>query len=61
MKQLHKGEAIGYGFTYKATKEMQIATVTIGYGDGIPRELSNRTGFNFISEIIVSLGELKTP
>ena len=23
-------------FTYKATKEMQIATVTIGYGDGIP-------------------------
>ena len=42
VKQLHNGEAIGYGFTYKATKEMQIATVTIGYADGIPRELSNK-------------------
>ena len=48
VKQLHKGEAIGYGFTYKAAKEMQIATVTIGYGDGIPRELSNK-GFVLIN------------
>ena len=48
VKQLHKGEAIGYGFTYKATKEMQIATVSVGYADGIPRELSNK-GFVLIN------------
>lgn len=48
VKQLHKGEAIGYGFTYKARKEMQIATVAIGYADGIPRELSNK-GFVLIN------------
>lgn len=48
VKQLHKGEAIGYGFTYKARKEMRIATVTIGYADGIPRELSNK-GFVLIN------------
>lgn len=48
VKQLHKGEAIGYGFTYKAIKEMRIATVAIGYADGIPRKLSNR-GFVLIN------------
>lgn len=42
IKQLHKGEAVGYGFTYKADKEMRIATITIGYADGIPRALSNK-------------------
>lgn len=48
MKQLYKGEAIGYGLTYKARKEMQIAVIAIGYGDGIPRELSNK-GFVLIN------------
>ena len=48
MKQLHKGESIGYGLTYTAWKEMQIAAVTIGYADGIPRELSNK-GFALIN------------
>lgn len=48
IKQLHKGESIGYGFTYTAKKEMQIADVTIGYADGIPRELSNK-GFVLIN------------
>ena len=50
VKQLHKGEAIGYGFTYKARKEMRIAAVSIGYADGIPRELSNK-GFVLINGI----------
>ena len=48
VKQLHKGEALGYGLTYKAGKEMQIATVAVGYADGIPRELSNK-GFALIN------------
>lgn len=48
VKQLHKGEALGYGLTYKAGKEMQIATVAVGYADGIPRELSNK-GFVLIN------------
>lgn len=48
VKQLHKGEALGYGLTYKAGKEMQIATIAVGYADGIPRELSNK-GFVLIN------------
>ena len=48
VKRLHKGEALGYGLIYKAGKEMQIATVAVGYADGIPRELSNK-GFVLIN------------
>lgn len=48
VKQLHKGEALGYGLTYKAGKEMQIAAVAVGYADGILRELSNK-GFALIN------------
>ena len=39
IRQLHTGESIGYGLTYKASEEMTIAAVSIGYADGIPREL----------------------
>ena len=42
VKELHAGESIGYGLTFTAPKEMKIAAVSIGYADGIPRELSNK-------------------
>lgn len=48
VKRLHKDEAVGYGMTYRAEKEMRIAVVTAGYADGIPRELSNK-GFVLIN------------
>ena len=37
-----KGDFIGYSATYKCAKEMKIAIVSIGYGDGVPRSLSNK-------------------
>lgn len=39
---LHKGEAIGYGGTYVAPRDMKTGTVPIGYADGYPRCLSNK-------------------
>lgn len=42
VKQVEKGQTIGYGRTYETSKEETIATILIGYADGIPRELSNR-------------------
>ncbi|MEM7417058.1 MAG: alanine racemase [Gemmatimonadota bacterium] len=36
------GTTLGYGSTYAATSEERWATLTIGYGDGLPRALSNR-------------------
>ncbi|MDY5730060.1 MAG: alanine racemase [Eubacteriales bacterium] len=39
---VHKGETIGYGRSYKAEKDMLIATVAVGYGDGFDRAFSNK-------------------
>lgn len=38
---LQKGETVGYGRTYIAKEQEKIAAVSIGYGDGYPRALSN--------------------
>lgn len=38
---LPKGDFVGYSSTYRATTNRKIAIVSIGYGDGIPRSLSN--------------------
>ena len=40
VKTVHAGESIGYGCTFTAEKEMQIATVPTGYADGYSRRLS---------------------
>ncbi|WP_027624025.1 serine racemase VanT catalytic subunit [Clostridium lundense] len=44
VKELLQGEAVGYGLEFTAPKDMKIAIVSIGYGDGIPRSLSNGNG-----------------
>lgn len=44
-----QGEYIGYGATYKAPRNMKIAIVSIGYGDGLPRALAGR-GRVFIND-----------
>jgi alanine racemase len=38
---LAKGEFVGYSATYRAGMNRRIAIVSIGYGDGLPRSLSN--------------------
>jgi alanine racemase len=42
VKPLKKGEFVGYSATFRAPTDMKIAIVSIGYGDGLPRSLSNR-------------------
>src|SRR5437773_8692424 len=42
LKQVDKGEKLGYDCTYETTRESLIATVPMGYDDGYPRALSNR-------------------
>jgi len=41
IKQVSKGESIGYGQTYTAENDKQIAIIGIGYGDGYPWSLSD--------------------
>ncbi len=42
VKDVPSGTAISYGGTYITKEKKKIATVTIGYGDGYPRILSNK-------------------
>lgn len=42
VKTIKKGDAVSYGRTFTAEKDMKIATVAAGYADGYPRALSNK-------------------
>lgn len=42
VKEIKKGTPISYGRTKIADKDMKVATITCGYADGYPRELSNK-------------------
>lgn len=44
-KDLHAGEAAGYGLQYKVASSRKIAVLSIGYADGIPRALSCGHGY----------------
>lgn len=41
VKEVPAGEYIGYGRTYRCTRDSRIAILPIGYADGYPRALSN--------------------
>jgi alanine racemase len=41
-RTLPVGGSVGYGATWRATRQSQVATIPMGYGDGLSRALSNR-------------------
>lgn len=40
-RRLARGDGVSYGATWRASEETTLATLAIGYGDGLPRSLSN--------------------
>ena len=42
IKEIGPGTEVSYGGTFKAERTMRIATVSAGYGDGYPRNLSGK-------------------
>ena len=42
LKELDENEAISYGRKYKTTKKTKVATIPIGYADGLRKELINQ-------------------
>ena len=42
IKRICAGESVSYGATFTAKKDMKVATISFGYADGYPRDLSNR-------------------
>lgn len=49
VKTILPGESVGYGFTFTAEKQMRIATIPVGYFEGINRTFSNK-GLVYIGE-----------
>jgi len=48
LRQIDKGESVGYGATFKAKRPTVLATVALGYADGLMRAIGNR-GFAAIA------------
>ncbi|MCM1246068.1 MAG: alanine racemase [Roseburia sp.] len=42
VKWLHPGTSVGYGGTFVAERETKVATIPVGYADGVRRELSGK-------------------
>ena len=42
VKEVRKGDSISYGRHFIAPKKMKVATIAIGYADGLPRLVSNK-------------------
>ena len=53
-----KGGGVSYGYTYIAERDMKIATIPIGYADGVPRILSNKIYGELKGEKIKQIGNI---
>jgi alanine racemase len=47
---IEKGESVGYGRRFIAERQTKIATIPIGYADGISRHLGNGVGYVVINQ-----------
>ena len=58
IKKISKNEYIGYNQTYKTYQDTKVAIVGLGYGDGYPRNLSNKGFLYRMSERYKILGRV---
>ena len=55
IRSVSKGDSIGYGRGYMTERDSRIAIIPIGYGDGFPRNLSDRNCSVMINKYIVPI------
>lgn len=53
IRSVQKGDSVGYGRDFVAGRDSKIAIIPIGYGDGFPRNLSNRKSYVLIRQYVV--------
>ncbi len=51
IKTVEKGQTIGYNRTFIANERLHIATIPVGYADGLRRSLSNGVGSLFVNGV----------
>ena len=52
---VEKGESVGYSRRFKAEHTTKIATIPVGYADGIPRLIGNQTGSVGINKMLAPI------
>jgi alanine racemase len=57
-RTIRAGESVGYDGVYTATKTTDIATIGIGYADGIPRNISGKAHVNVNGEKAPIIGRV---
>ncbi len=55
---MHKGSGISYGYSYVADKDIKVATIPVGYADGVPRALSNKIYAELNGQKIKQIGNI---
>ncbi len=58
VKDFPEGQSVGYGRTYYSDHPIKIATVAIGYADGVAKSLSNKGFFTYKGHRLPILGEV---
>lgn len=63
IKEIHQNDFVGYGAQFIASENMKIATIAIGYADGIPKTIKhvaiNNKIFNVVGEICMDMISIK--
>ncbi len=58
VREIYKGDTIGYGATYKAKSNMKIGTLGFGYADGFNRLFSNNYNIQLKNKTINVVGRV---
>lgn len=56
--KINAGESVSYGGTWTAAEDGYIGTIPVGYGDGVPRSLSNKLTVSVESEMYPVVGNI---
>ena len=58
IKDVRENVRIGYGGTFVTKRPSKIATIPVGYGDGYPRSLSNKTEVEILGHRCPQIGNI---
>ncbi len=58
IREISRGETVGYDRTFRAERNSRIAILPIGYGDGLPRNLSGKAMVRISTHLLPVIGRI---
>ncbi|MGH7703454.1 MAG: alanine racemase, partial [Gemmatimonadales bacterium] len=58
LRTVPQGETVSYGATWAAERDTTVATLAIGYADGVPRALGNRGSVEIRGQVLPIVGRV---